>query len=43
MGKMGEKIVISGIGGVGLLTRLALMNNVVKAYEIKHKEEKYEV
>lgn len=38
-----KKIVISGIGGVGLLTRLALMNNVVKAYEIKHKEEKYEV
>lgn len=38
-----KKILLSGVGGVGLLTRLALLENVIKVYEIKHKEEKYEV
>lgn len=32
--KDNNRILISGTGGVGLLTRLALLENVVKAYEI---------
>lgn len=31
--------VISGTGGVGLLTRLSLLQNVVRAYDLQHEEE----
>lgn len=34
-----KELCISGIGGVGLLTRLSLLENTVKAAEINHTEE----